>query len=129
MKNLVKLSIVLLLVGCFVGLAWANKACQTPDGDFSIMISPRTIVLSSPCDTITVHSNIPYGDVDVTTVAINDAPVLATFADDCGDLVAKIGVDDLADSLAPGEVITLTLSGTLVDGTEFSVANTITVKE
>ena len=129
MKNLVRLSIVLLLVGCFVGLAWANKACETPDDSFNIMISPKTIVLSSPCDTITVHSNIPYGAVDATSVAINGVDVPFTKADDCGDLVAKIGVEALAEFLEPGEVIALTLSGELKDGTGFAVAETITVKE
>ena len=130
MKNLVRLSIVLLLVGCFVGLAWANKACETPDDSFNIMISPKTIVLSSPCDTITVHSNIPFGAVFEGSVAINDIDECTTFADDCGDLVAKIGVEALAKFLEPGEIITLTLSGILTeDGTGFTVDGTITVKE
>jgi len=129
MKNLVRLSIVSLLIGCFVGLAWANKACETPNGEFNIMLSPKTIVLSSPCDTITVHSNIPYGAVIATSVAINGVDVPFTKSDDCGDLVAKIGVDDLAEFLQPNQVVTLTLSGVLVDGTEFAVDETITVKE
>lgn len=129
MKNRVRLSIALLLVGCFVGLAWANKACETPDGEFNIMISPRTIVLSSPCDTITVHSNIPYGAVDATSIAINGVDVPFTKADDCGDLVAKIGVEALAEFLDPGGVITLTLSGELKDRTSFKVDGTVTVKE
>lgn len=129
MKNVVKLSIVFLVIGSIVGLAWANKACETPDGDFNIMISPSTLVLSSPSDTIIVHSNIPYGAVVATSVAVNAVDVPYTKADSCGDLVAKVGVDDLAEFLQPGEVITLTLSGLLVDGTEFSVDETITVKE
>jgi hypothetical protein len=129
MKNLVRLSIVLLLIGCFVGLAWANKACETPDGEFSIMISPKTIVLSSPCDTITVHSNIPFGAVVDGSVVINDVYECATFADDCGDLVARIGVEALDGILVPGEVITLTLSGELIKEGSFAVDETITVKK
>jgi len=129
MKNLVRLSIVLLLIGCFVGLTWANKACETPDDTFNIMISPQTIVLSSPCDTITVHSNIPYSLVVATSVAINGVDVPFTKADDCGDLVAKIGVDDLAEFLLPGQDITLTLSGQLKNETSFEVDEIITVKE
>ena len=129
MKNLVKLSIVLLLIGCFVGLAGANKACETPDGEFNIMISPNTLVLSSLSDVITIHSNIPYGSVVKTSVAVNGVDVPFTKADACGDLVAKIGVDDLAEFLQPNQVITLTLSGLLVDQTEFAVDETITVKE
>jgi len=129
MKNLVVLSIVFLVVGSVAGLAWANKASQTPDGSFNIMISPNTLVLSSPCDVITVHSNIPYGMVVAASVAVNGVDVPFTKADSCGDLVAKIGVDDLIDFLQPNQVVTLTLSGTLVDGAEFAVDDEITVKE
>ena len=129
MKNLIKCSIVFLVIGSVVGLAWANKACQTPDGDFNIMISPRTLVLSSPSDVITVHSNIPYGVVIATSVAVNGVDVPFTKSDSCGDLVAKIGVDDLAEFLQPNQVITLTLSGMLIDETTFAVDETISVKE
>ena len=129
MKKLFILSIVFLIIGSVVGLSWANKACETPDGSFNIMISPSTLVLSSPCDVITVHSNIPYGAVIAASVAVNGVDVPFTKADSCGDLVAKIGVDDLAEFLKPDQVVTLTLSGLLVDDTVFTVDGTIKVKE
>ena len=97
MKKLAGMIIVVLLVGSLASLTWANKACQTPDGAFNIMISPNTLILSSLCDVITVHSNIPYGAVVETSVAVNGVEVPFTKADACGDLVAKIGVDDLAE--------------------------------
>ncbi|MBL7214925.1 MAG: hypothetical protein ISS71_04530 [Phycisphaerae bacterium] len=128
MKNLVKLSIVLLLIGSFVGLAWANKAHKDYDGttDYCIMISPNTVVLSSPCEVISVHSNIPYDIVDALTITLNSIDPISTGADDCGDLVVKVLIDDL--DLEAGQV-TLTLSGLLNDGTEIAVDETITVKE
>ena len=129
MKNLVKFSIVLLLVGSVVGLAWANKACETDDDSWNIMISPSTVVLSSPSDVITVHSNIPYRTVVATSVAVNGIDVPFTKSDSCGDLVAKIGVADLAEFLQPGQSATLTLSGVLINGDTFSAAETVTVKE
>jgi hypothetical protein len=129
MRNLIKCSIVLIVIGSIAGLAWANKACQTPNGDFNIMISPSTLVLSSPSDVITVHSNIPYGAVIATSVAVNGVDVPFTKSDSCGDLVAKIGVNDLAEFLQPDQVITLTLSGMLIDETTFAVDETISVKE
>ena len=128
MKNLIKCSIVFLVIVSIVGLAWANKACQTDEG-FNIMISPSTLVLSSPCDVITVHSNIPYGVVVATSVAVNGVDVPFTKSDSCGDLVAKIGVDDLAEFLQPNQVITLTLNGMLIDETTFAVDETIFIKE
>jgi hypothetical protein len=93
------------------------------------MISPNTLILSSPCDVITIHSNIPYRTVVATSVAVNGVDVPFTKADSCGDLVAKIGIDDLADFLEPDEAITLTLSGLLVDDSKFAVDGTLTVKE
>ena len=129
MNNLVKFSIMLLLIGSFAGLSWANKACQTPDGELNIMISPKTLILSSPCDTLTIHSNIPYQAVIATSVKVNGVEVPFTKSDDCGDLVAKIGVDDLAEFLQPGQTVTLTLSGVFVDGEVFAVNETITVKD
>lgn len=129
MKNLVGLSIVALLVASVVGLSWANKACQTPDGEWNIMISPNTLILSSPSDVITIHSNIPYGAVVTTSVAVNGVDVSFTKADSCGDLVAKINVDDLSEFLEPNQIITLTLSGLFIDETGFFVSETIDVKE
>jgi len=129
MKNLIKLSIVLVVVGSIAGLAWANKACQTPDGDFNIMISPATLILSSPSDVITIHSNIPYGVVIAASVAVNGVDVPFTKADSCGDLVAKINVDDLSAFLTPNHVVTLTLSGLFMDETAFAVSETINIKE
>jgi len=129
LKNLIKLSVVLLVIGAAAGLTWANKACETPDGTFSIMISPNTLVLSSLCDIITIHSNIPYNEVIATSVAVNGVDVPFTKADSCGDLVAKIGVDDLSEFLQPDTVVTLTLSGLLDDNTPFAVEGTLTVKE
>ncbi len=125
MKNLTKLSLMLLLVGAVTGLVFANQACK--GDDFTIMISPRTLVLSSGCDAITIHSNIPYNEVITDTVAINGVPA-ATGVDDCGDLVARVAVADLADILLPGQTVTLTLTGDLTDGTSFEVDGTINVK-
>ncbi len=124
-----KLSIVFLLIGSFVGLAWANKAHKDYGGttDFCIMISPNTIVLSGPCDVISVHSNIPYGMVDTSSaITLNGVDPISIGADDCGDLVVKVLIDDL--DLEAGQV-TLTLSGLLIDGTDFAGDETITVKE
>ena len=103
MKNIVGISMVALLVVLIAGLALANKACETPDGQWAIMISPSTLILGSPCDDITIHSNIPYGAVIATSVAVNGVDVPFTKSDSCGDLVAKIGVDDLVSFLHPDQ--------------------------
>ena len=128
MKKLVRISVVLLLF-IAMSLALANKACETPDGSYKIMISPNTLVLSSPCDVITIHSNISYSSVIATSVAVNGIDVPFTKADSCGDLVAKIGVDDLIEFLEPNQVAKLTLNGLLVNETAFAVDGSLTVKE
>jgi len=124
MKHAAKILIVLLVVGSVVGLAWANKACRRSDS-IDIMVSPNTLVLGSGCDAVTVHSNIPYGTVAAGTVTINDVAV-TTWADDCGDLVARISVVAL-DVLGPGE-LTITLRGDYVAGNDFEACETIAVK-
>ena len=89
MRNVAKVSVVLLVIGSVVGFAWANSAVDGDDP--AIMVSPRTVVLRSGCDQITVHSNIPFSLDDEASVAVDDDVVDADFwADDCGDLVARI---------------------------------------
>ena len=127
MKNLAKpYIIVFLVIGAVVGLAWANKACQ-PYGDPNIMVSPNTLVLHSPCKHLTIHSNIPFNSVETATVTVDGREVPATFwADDCGDLVARVTVDNLGD-LEAGD-LEITLSG--VDGGgAFTASEIITVRE
>ncbi len=119
------ISLLLLVVFVFVSAVLANSACKGDDP--AIKISPKTLKLSGPVSTLTVHSNIPASTVVFDTVALEGIAATSVFADDLGDLVAKIDITELKDSLTPG-VLTMTLTGITVDGEAFAVAGTLTVK-
>jgi len=117
MKNLVKLSVVFLVIGSAMGLAWANSGVG--DESPAIMVSPSTIVLAK-VDTISVHTNIPAAEVDPDSLDLNGAAPTYVYEDNLGHVAAKFAVADL--HLEPGEA-TLTLS----DGS-FEASDVVAVK-
>jgi len=109
-----------------VGTVMANSAV---DGALpAMMASPQMIVLAK-VTTLTIHTNIPATDVDLATVALNGVAPTGLGVDNCGHLVAKFAVADLA--LDPGEV-TLTLTGLYDDDadedTAFAASCVVTAK-
>lgn len=103
----------------------ARAAAETV---LEIQISPATLVIASPGPWVTVHTNVPYSTVDGSTVELEGIPATSTFADDCGDLVAKFVRDDICAIVAPPEA-TLTLTGYKHDGEFISGSETIVVYE
>ena len=118
--------VVALLVVVVYGLVMANGASQG-DG-ICITISPNTLVLDCDSDCVTVHTNIPIGFVDCTSLSLEGIAPYLTKADSRGDLVAKFDADEVKAIVTPGQV-TLTLTGILADATVFSASDTITVKK
>ena len=121
---------VVVLVAVGASLVTANKPNEG-DG-YSITISPNTLVLSSPDTVVTVHSNIPYGAVDTTSLTLtneenDEAPVRFTKWDACGDLVVKFLKAEVKKIVDPG-IAKLTLSGSLTNGKTFEVSDEITVR-
>ena len=122
MQNLVKLSVVFLVIGSAMGLVWANNGVG--DVSSAIMVSPSTIVLAK-VDTISVHTNIPAADVDPASLLLNGVAPTDVCQDALGHVAAKFAVADL--DLEPGEA-TLTLSGDYVDGDTFNASDVVRVK-
>ena len=71
--------------------------------EIAIEISPRTLNLDSDGKVVTVHTDIPYGDVDVSAVYLNGVSIDSWKADDRGDFVAKFLMEDV--KTLPGLVI------------------------
>lgn len=115
--------------GVFAVVVLAAVA-QGADLIVSIVISPSTINLQSNGVWVTVHADIPYSTVDTktATVTLDGIVARATFADNCGDLVAKFAVDEVRDILNPGPA-TLTLAGWTVDGNSFSGTDAVMVTD
>ena len=78
----------------------------------SIKITPRTLNLRSKGRWITVHADIAYSDVDLTSLALNGVPVSRTVEDDNGNLVAKFLRSEIKAIVSPPRA-TLTLTGLL----------------
>ncbi len=125
MKTVIFLAAVISLTAVPAGILLANSAS---DGEgFCITVSPSTIVLKSPDKTVSVHSNIPYGIVDTSSLTLNGVEPTGTKADDLGCLVVKFDKADVKQVVNPGQA-TLTLSGLLTDGTAFEASDTVMVK-
>ena len=121
-----------VLILCLaVGFLAAEALSERRDGDADgaqIVVSPHTLVLSAPGAWVSVHTNLPFGEVDRATLELNGIPVAWTKADARGNLVAKFDMDDVKAIVEPGEA-TLTLTGEMLDGRLIDASDTITVKE
>jgi len=117
---------VLVLCGVFsiglAGIAMGNSAVGGEEP--AMMVSPSTIVLAK-VSTLTVHTNIPASTVVPGSLDLDGAAPTSVGIDNCGHIVAKFAIADLA--LEAGEA-TLTLSGSLTDGSDFSATDVVTVK-
>lgn len=92
-----------------------------------IQIAPSTLLLNaSQGGSVTVHADIPYSIVDGSSVKLDGIAATATFADDCGDLVAKFKETEVKAGLSLGRV-TLTLTGLTTDGTPFRGSDVVRV--
>ena len=123
-----KKSAPLVLAACgLIGLSWAGMAMANNgvgDEPESMMVSPSTIVLAK-VNTVTVHTNIPYGAVVPASIRLDGAKPAGVRFDSLGHLVAKFRVAAL--DLSPGKV-TLTLRGDYRSGDSFAASDRVTVK-
>lgn len=133
MRKLLVALAAMCIVAC-VGAGPALSARSGQDGgegDFAIYVAPGTIAKSAACNWVTIHTDVPFGSVEAASVAVdgNSVDVAATFADDRGNLVAKLAFSDVAGLVElepPSAIVELTLA---VDGDELSASETVRVKE
>jgi hypothetical protein len=79
--------------------------------DHDIRIAPETLNLRSSGEVVTVHTDVPYSDVDVYSVFLSGVAIDSWKADDRGYFVAKFLMDDIKaiDGLAINEYNTFTM--------------------
>ncbi len=124
MTRLTTMALVLCSVlGCSTGDSGATL--PTPV-EITITVSPRTLVLGSQGEWVTVHADIAYSQVDTVTLLLNDVEVSMTKSDANGSLVAKFELDSVKDIVAPPEA-TFTLEGRTHDGAGFAGSDTVRV--
>jgi len=63
--------------------------------EISIDVAPNTLNLQSEGSVVTIHPDIAYDDVDVSTVYLNDIAIKSWKADNRGNFVAKFSMEDV----------------------------------
>jgi len=86
-----------------------------------IEVAPRTLNLASEGQVVTVHTDVAYADVVVSSVYLNEVYIDSWKADNRGNFVAKflMGAVKTIPGLRIGEANTLTMVGVTVDGISF----------
>jgi uncharacterized membrane protein len=128
-----------VVVGLCLALAMLAAPAAVHAQDVTIVVAPSVISFSSAGELLTVHTDIPYGEVVGDTVQLEHIVDSTSFAipidwwkaDDRGNFVAKFLMLDVKTGLGlvPGEINALWLTGTRTDGSEFSGADEVLVKD
>ena len=122
--------------GCWWGvvlLAYVpGMFCQGSSGtaiDIAVTVSPHTIVLGcEKGDRVTVHTDIPLGQVNRESVALSGISPVLVKADSCGNLVAKFDQASI-EALVELPEATLLLTGMTTDDVPFRGSDTVRVIE
>ena len=97
--------------------------------EITIDVAPNVLNIQSEGEVVTVHTDIDYGDVDVSTVYLNGEYINSWKADNRGNFVAKFLMENIKtlDGLQIDAYNTLKLVGDTTDGEVFSGAQDIKV--
>lgn len=116
-----------VLVLCVMLILALNSLVAAQTQTVEIQVAPAQIVERAPCQWVTVHAEIAYSSVVDSSVQINGLAADAVFADDCGDLVAKIEFGKITAIVDPPEA-EITLTGITTGDVAFAGSETVRVK-
>jgi len=117
--------LTLLLTATIISVSSADP---NRDIEIELRISPNTIVIGSPGDWVTAHTDIAFSSVNTATVSLNGVPAAWTLADNKGNLVAKFVRDDVENIVSPPDAL-LSLTGMTIEGEYFSGSDVVRVIE
>jgi hypothetical protein len=107
-------------IGLMLGLVAMTALVPSEAGacDSEIRIAPETLNLRSSGTVVTVHTDVPYSDVDVYSVYLGGVAIDAWKADDRGYFVAKFLMDDIkaVDGLVLNELNVFQLVAITIGG-------------
>jgi hypothetical protein len=130
-KMTMKLSKLTLAIGCFVlcSFLFFSPASSYSDDTIEIDVAPNVLNIQSQGTVVTVHTDISYWLVDVSSVFLNGILISSWKADDRGNFVAKFSMDEVKslDGLIIGDYNKLQLVGVTNDGEAFVGAQDIKV--
>ena len=96
--------------------------------EIDIDVSPKVLNFSSNRQVVTVHTNVEYALVDISSLYLDGVPISSWKSDDCGYFVAKFMMNDIkALPLTIGETNVLKLVGLTTNGLAFWGEQTIRV--
>ena len=123
-----RLMTALVIVSVGMALMMGNAVSNSrTDDPLGIAVSPQTMLLSMSQGSVSVHTAIPYGSVDLSTLQLNGVGLYYAKKDSLGNLVAKFREAQVeAVVTPPSEVMTLT--GLYKDGKKFSGSDTVRVR-
>ena len=115
------------IFGLFILFISLSVFAETGNEPFTIAIdiAPNVLNLNNQGEVVTVHTDIAYGLVSTSSVYLNGVKINSWKADDRGNFVAKFltdevkalfDKDEIEIDFVSGEMYTLTLTGTYVDG-------------
>ena len=79
--------------GLAIAMLVAPTICSAEE--ITIEIAPSTLNLQSNGKVVTVHTDVPYSDIDVASVFLGGVLIHSWKADDRGYFVAKFLIDDI----------------------------------
>ena len=126
-NGVVRSLFVILMLSVFLFAAVSAFSGNRSDDPLGIAVSPQTLILNfEQGGHVCVHTDIPYGTVNKSSLALSGVPVWWTKADLRGCLVAYFHEEDVEAIVSPPSA-TLTLTGLRTDGTAFSGSDTVSV--
>ncbi len=122
---------IIKFVFCLVALAVIVFQAFTPCHalEIEIDIAPAVLNLQNNGQVVTVHTDIAYGLVDVSTVYLNGVAIDSWKADDRGNFVAKFLIEEIKslEGLIIDDYNTLQMVGVTIDGEAFAGTQDILV--
>lgn len=107
--------------------AVAGFSGDRSDDPLGVAVSPQNLILNwDQGGAVVVHTDIPYGAVDCSSLELSGVPVWWTKADDRGCLVAFFHEAEVEAIVSPPAAV-LTLTGCDVYGEEFVGSDTVMV--
>lgn len=98
-----------------------------------IQLGPRTLVLSSGGDQLTIHTDFSYRAVRTVTLDIGDTTevFIVTWADDCGNLVARCSKTAVREAVGvfSGKFTTVDVTLTVNESDEDSDTEVLRVRK
>jgi hypothetical protein len=85
----------LFALGLAAVLFLTPALCSAIEMEITIRIAPETLNLRSEGTVVTVHTDVPYSDIDVYSVYLSGVPIKSWKADDQGNFVAKFSMDSV----------------------------------